>query len=319
VREKAAMTEQELLQAEPIAVPTDSKWLAGISPDQPVCEVAGRVLAARLKAVCHALPLAAEKSDEDVEYVHQLRISVRRAVEAVRIFSGLIEQTDVDGLRDRLRQIRIAADDARNWDVMAERFSHGGDIPAKFLEQIKARRREVQGPIVSVCQEIMADACETRIGQLVQEVESHRHGDGRRRFGQEAPRCLASVVKKFFKAATFHVASDESLHSLRIRTKKLRYTMEIVAVAFDSDFRKKLYPQVTLFQDLLGTVNDHATAKTWFGDWLSKSGDAAEQAFLEGLLLSEQRATEDLRAAFLATWTSKVVSGLKRQFRPYRV
>ena len=39
---------------------------------------------------------------------------------------------------------------------------------------------------------------------------------------------------------------------LRIRTKKLRYTMEIVAVAFDSAFRKKLYPQVTLFQDLLG-------------------------------------------------------------------
>ena len=82
------MTEQELLEAEPTAVPTDSKWTAGISPDQPVCEVAGRVLDARLKAVCQSLPLAAEKSDEDVEHVHQLRISVRRAVEAVRVFSG---------------------------------------------------------------------------------------------------------------------------------------------------------------------------------------------------------------------------------------
>ena len=38
------MTEQALLEAEPAAVPTDSKWIAGISPDQPVCEVAGRVL-----------------------------------------------------------------------------------------------------------------------------------------------------------------------------------------------------------------------------------------------------------------------------------
>ena len=27
---------------------------------------------------------------------------------------------------------------------------------------------------------------------------------------------------------------------------------------------------------------------------------------MEGLLLAEQRATEDLRAAFLATWTPKV-------------
>ena len=228
-----------LLEAEPAAVATDSKWTAGISPDQPVCEVAGRVLAARLKAVCQSLPLAAEKSDEDVEYVHQLRISVRRAVEALRVFSGLMEEAEVDALRDRLRRIRLAADDARNWDVMAERFSHGGGIPAKIVEQIKARRREVQGPIVAVYQEITADACEAKIEKLVQEVESHRQGDGKRRFGRQAPQYLAPVVKKFFKAAESDLTTDESLHGLRIRTKKLRYTMEIVAVAFDSAFRKR--------------------------------------------------------------------------------
>jgi len=99
--------------------------------------------------------------------------------------------------------------------------------------------------------------------------------------------------------------------------KKLRYTMEIVAVAFDSEFRKKLYPQVTLFQDLLGTVNDHATAKILFRDWLSKSENAEEKAFLEGLLLAEKRASDDLRAGFLATWTPQVVSGLKQEFRAY--
>ena len=58
-------------------------------------------------------------------------------------------------------------------------------------------------------------------------------------------------------------------------------------------------------------------AKALFTDWLSKSEDAEQKVFLEGLLLAEERATEDLRAAFLATWTPKVVSGLKRQFRDY--
>jgi CHAD domain-containing protein len=243
------------------------------------------------------------------------QFSVRRATEAVRVFSGLIDEAEANALRDRLRRIRLAADEARNWDVMAERFSHGGDIPAKFLEQIKARRREVQGPIVAAHQEIMADAYEAKIEKLVQEVESHRHGEGKRRFGREAPQYLIPVVKKFFKAAESDLTTDESLHGLRIRTKKLRYTMEIVAVAFDSAFRKRLYPQVTLFQDLLGTVNDHVTAKTLFGDWLSKAEDAQQKAFLEGLLLAEERATEDLRTAFLATWTP--VSRLKRQFRAY--
>ncbi len=309
------MTEQALLEAEPTEVSADSKWIAGISPNQPVCEVAGRVLDARLKAVCHALPLAAEKSDEDAEHVHQLRISVRRAVEAVRVFSGLMERAEVEALRNRLRRIRLAADEARNWDVMAERFCQGGDFPAKILEQIQARRREVQRPIVAVYQQFTVDGCEAKIEKLVQAVESYRHGEGRRCFGRQAPQYLASVVKKFFKTAESDLSTDESLHALRICTKKLRYTMEIVALAFDSAFRRELYSQVTLFQDLLGTVNDHATAKTLFQDWRSKSESAEQRAFLEGLLLAEERANEDLRAAFLATWTPKVVAGLKRQFR----
>ena len=311
------MADQALLETEQAAVPTESKWVFGISPDQPVCEVAGRVLNARLNAVCHCLPLAAEKSEEDVEHVHQLRISVRRAFEAVRIFSGLMEEAEANALRSRLRQIRLAADEARNWDVMTERFSHGGDISAKLLDQIKDRRREVQGPIVAVYQEMSADACETKIDKLVQDVESHNHGEGKQRFGRQAPQYLAPAVKKFFKAAGSDLGSDEALHALRIRTKKLRYTMEIVAVTFDAAFRKKLYPQVTLFQDLLGSVNDHVTARLLFRDWPSKSEDTEQKTFLEGLLLAEERATDDLRAAFLATWTPKVVSRLKRQFRAY--
>ena len=103
------MSEQNVLEPEPVVAATDGKWIGGISPDQPVCEMAGQVLHARLKAVHHFLPLAAEKSEEDEEYIHQLRIAVRRADEAVRIFAGLIEESDA--LRDRLRRIRRAADE----------------------------------------------------------------------------------------------------------------------------------------------------------------------------------------------------------------
>ena len=99
------------------------------------------------------------------------------------------------------------------------------------------------------------------------------------------------MVAKFFEATESDLATDEALHALRIRSKKVRYTMEIVAVAFDSAFREKLYPQMTVLQDVLGTVNDHATALTLFGQWLSKSEAVAERAFLEGLVLAEQQAT----------------------------
>lgn len=202
---------------------------------------------------------------------------------------------------------------------MADRFSGGtgAGISGRIFEQIKARRRELQGPIVAVRQEIEAAGYEQKIDKLLEDVASNHRGDGKRRFGRQAAKYLAPVVRKFFKAAASDLTTAESLHALRIRTKKLRYTMEIVAVAFDSAFRRKLYPQVTLFQDLLGTVNDHATAKRLFQDLLAKSATVEERAFLEGLLLAEERATEDLQTTLLATWTSKAISGLKRQFRAY--
>ena len=312
------MTKERTLVAEPTQViPADSNWIEGISPNQSVCKVASRVLNTRLMAVCRWLPLAAENSDEDIEYVHQLRLSVRRAVEAARVFSGLIEEAKYEELRKKLRRIRLAADDARNWDVLCGRVSHGGYIPATLLEQIKAGRRKVQEPITTAYQECRTEACGEKFEKLVQDVESHEYGEGKRRFVRHARKYLRPVVKKFFQAAQSDLTTYKSLHGLRIRTKKLGYTMEIVAVAFAPAFRKNLYPQVALFQNLLGTMNDHATERSMFRDLLSKSESLEQKAFLEGLLLAEERASDDLKAGFLAIWTPKVVSDLGRQFRAY--
>jgi CHAD domain-containing protein len=311
------MADHMLLETQPIEIPTDSKWITGIASDQRICEVAGRVLSARLNCACRSLALAAEKSDEDVEHVHRLRISVRRAVEAVRVFAGLMEKADVDALRDRLRRIRLASDDARNLDVLMERFAHGDGLPARLLEQIRVRRQEVQGAIAAVHQEITPQDCEKMIEQLVQQVTFHRQGEGKQQFRRLAPKYLTGSVKKFFNAAESDLTSEDSLHALRIRTKKLRYTMEIVAIAFDSTFRKRLYAQVTHFQDLLGTVNDHVTARTLFRDLQSKAENAEERAFFDGVLLAERRAVEDLRATFYAVWTPRSVSKLKRQFQSH--
>jgi len=297
-------------------IPADSNWIEGISPNQSVCKVASRVLDTRLKAVCHWLPLAAENSGENIEYVHQLRLSVRRAVAAARVFSGLID-ADYDELREKLRHIRLAADEARNWDVLCGQFSNGGDIPAKFLEQIKAGRRKAQESIVAAYQKYKAEACKEKFEKLVLDVESHGGGGGKRRFVRQARKYLKPVVKKFIKATESDLSTDESLHALRIRTKKLGYTMEILAVAFDPAFRKKLYPQITLIQRLLGTMNDHATAKSVFKDLLSKAKSVEQKAFLNGLLMAEERASDDFKAGFLAIWTPKVVSDLDHQFRAY--
>ena len=104
------------------------KWVSGVLPGHSVGKAASRILEARLQAVWHWLPLAAERSDEDVEHVHHLRIATRRAVESLRLFSELVPEEAYRDIRAKLRRIRLAADAARNWDVLSDMFQHCPDV-----------------------------------------------------------------------------------------------------------------------------------------------------------------------------------------------
>ncbi len=298
----------------------EGKWIKGISPKQPLHEVSSLVLKSRLSAILHWLPLAADRSDEDVEYVHQLRVSTRRAVEAVRVFSGLLPEAAYQDLRGKLRQVRLAADEARNLDVLCAEFVRCADASCEetckqIADTVRQRRRDAQQPIVAVREELADANFQEQITEILAEIESAGEDASKPTFGRQARRYLKPVLKKFFQAAEADLSDDEALHRLRIRTKKLRYTMEIVDVAFEPCFRKKLYPRVTALQDIMGAVNDHATAKNVFGDWISKSDDPRQNAFFRGILLAEMKAHEDLRQAFQLIWTPKAARKLQRQFR----
>jgi CHAD domain-containing protein len=302
--------------------PADGKWVKGISRDLPTGEVAYRVFYARWKSVWHWLPLAAEQHAHDIEYVHQLRISTRRLMQAVRIFSDWLPDPAGDDLRALLRRVRVAADEARNWDVLWDRFL-GRDagpregVLARMREQIHARRLAAQPALTSVYQQLSGECFDAQMERLLEQTFCQTQGQRQadRPFGRQANRCLKAVVKKFFQAAGEDLSGDEALHNLRIRAKKLRYTMEIVAVAFDPAFREKLYLKISVLQDVMGLVNDHAMVRTLVGDWLAASSDIEERAFLQGWLIAEARTHQDLREAFLAMWTPQTVTRLRRQFR----
>jgi CHAD domain-containing protein len=314
--------EQALLPLPAPPPPSNSKWANDVSANQRVGKAARRILAARFKAVWHWLPLAVERSDEDIEHVHQLRISVRRALAALRVFASLLADEVREGFRSKLRQLRLAADGARNWDVLGDRFLHCADEPAddvtaQILGQIHRRRREAQQPLVDCYRDLAANGFKQQIDAVLNALRSARRRRANRAFGQQARRYLRPAVKRFLAAADADLSDDEALHGLRIRTKKLRYTMEIVAVAFAPGFREKLYPRISVLQDVMGTVNDHVTTKMLLRDWLQRSQAVEERAFLRGVLLAESIAHEDVRQEFLAVCTPAMVRRLRRQFSVY--
>ncbi len=300
------------------------KWCTGVRPDQSAVEVARYVLGVRLQTVRDRLPYAALESDKDVEHVHQLRIATRRAVEAVRLFARCLPSGATDAVRETLREIRRAADGARNLDVLGQLLQDcpdvaGADVVPRLRAEIARRREVVQQPILEMHERWVADDCDGRVRQLLAALGGKRRRKAKRTYTRYVRSALRREVRKFFEAAEADLADESALHSLRISVKKLRYTMELVAVAFAPSFRKDLYPQISLLQELMGIVNDHAMGQAFFRDWSAEAPDPQQRLFLAGMMLAEARAHRDVRQAFFTLWTPRYRSDLRRQFDAFGV
>jgi CHAD domain-containing protein len=299
-----------------------TRWVPQVTARQPLREAAHQILTTRLCAVPYYLELAAGKANEDPEHVHQLRVSTRRAVEAVRTFSNLFPHSAHRHLLDSLRTIRRAADEARNLDVLCERLAvvssqDHDSVGLAFLQELQAQREHAQLPIVQIRQSVADNGFTRSVVGLLEQIRTDDSRRGTQRFRKQAPRYLKSAVKKFCRACKRDLTDDLAFHNLRIRAKRLRYRMEILAAAFPSDFRRQLYPRLVVLQDAMGVVNDHATALDLFRRWAANCPDRERLAFFEGVLMAETHAHRDLQSAFLATWLSDQLPRLRKRFAKF--
>jgi CHAD domain-containing protein len=295
------------------------KWLADVSPDEPLEDVARRALEARLALVWHYLPRAAEEPEE-MENVHLLRVSTRRAMAALQIFDALLPMRRAVWMNKQLKRIRQAAGNARDLDVLAERLKQRiedhGEPSRQLVKYVERLRAAAQKPIEKSCRKLeRRDFCR-RQEAFVERVRLHGKADQliRPTFGQAARRSLTLLVEDFFSAAAADFSDYAALHAFRIQGKQLRYAMEIFAGACDRALRDELYPVIELLQEKLGRINDHATAGRLFADWLADpaAGDAAE--ILPVLLAEEAQALDACRQEFFRWWTADRASQLRRRF-----
>ena len=296
------------------------KWIPGVSPDDRTSDVARRTLRSRLAAVHHYLPLAAEKSDEDNEYVHELRVATRRTTAALRLYADMLPRRRTARMERHLKQIRRAAGDARDCDVLAQRLSEGhADAEAqRFLERVRSRRRKAQRPIQAFYRRLKKD---DRFDRWVKNLLRGVRPRGKTKaepkdplFGVWAGTHLRRIVKRFFKAAPTGDTDVPALHRLRIRAKELRYAMELLAGAFRPDFVETLYPIVEILQQQLGEISDHAIALASIRPRIGSADDPAEADHLRTLLEDEQAGLDRTRRAFLQWWTPQRKDDLCARF-----
>jgi CHAD domain-containing protein len=294
-----------------------SKWVEGIHPEGSVAEAAKLSLSSRLEAVSHWLPLAAAQAEQDVEYVHQLRVSTRRAVAALRLYCDWLPAKKSRWVKKRLKKIRRAAGAARDLDVLAERFrrelSDGG---SQLLDEIASRRAAAQPVIVKIDEHLRhEDRLIRHVRQLLDRIRP-RNGKANKAqqpsdFRSWARERLAETAIGFFAAIPSDMSDTAALHQLRIRGKALRYAIELLAPAFGPELRSEHYPVVEELQERLGKINDHVVGARHLREWSAATSGEGNKLALDQLVRRDTARLAEQIQAFHEWWTSERVDSLR--------
>ena len=293
----------------------DGKWITGLTADTPLPEAARHVLFVRLEVVRDHLPKVVDEADRDPEHVHQLRVAIRRADAALRLFEPCLPRKAYKGARERLRHLRRAAGEARDWDVFllrladqrkrrAEEEEAGLDLLAGYA---LGRRAAAQTELAAAVAEQRQDF-EPHLTDLILAVRAPDEDVGGKTLAALARTKLARLRERLEEAASGDLNDYAHLHQVRIAGKRLRYAMEVFADCFAPPFREELYPRVEEMQEVLGRANDHHVA----GAVLSalrrrlRGGGAVPwgryRPGVERLLRYHLRALPRERRAFLKWW-----------------
>jgi CHAD domain-containing protein len=292
------------------------KWIEGLVPDGGVCEAARLSLEPRLKAVAHWLPLAAHQSSEDVEYVHRLRVATRRATATLKLYRDWLPRRHYRWLKRRLREIRRAAGDARDLDVMVERMRRdAGDRAAGLLKQIAGQRTAAQPAIVDVATRCCeADRFLRRVFLLLAAIGPRgKNGKDEKQacFRHWAHQRLEEIVARSFAALPDNSDDPAALHRFRIRVKALRYAIELLAPAFGPELREVQYPVVGQLQQRLGRINDHVTGAARLGEWSRATDDVQLHELLDTLEQREHVRLAETVAEFRLWWTPERIAAMR--------
>lgn len=304
----------------------NGKWIPDLSATTPLADAARRVLTVRLEVVRDYLPLALREPDKDPEYVHQLRVGTRRARAALDIFAACLSPKVGRSARKRLRRIRRAAGEARDWDVfLADLVAWAAEKPDKhrpgldFLTGYAVVQRQAAQVHLEEAGRRFPFSFDRFLADTVAAVQEPQDRE-LATLNDLARPLLSAQVKELEQAVVGDLEDYEHLHRVRIIGKRLRYAMEVFADCFTPQFREELYPAVEEMQEILGRANDSHVASGRLEALrarLRAQLPAEWKRFrlgFEGLLRFHQRRLPKERRQFLAWWGRWQKSGGLKTF-----
>jgi CHAD domain-containing protein len=298
----------------------DSRIAVALSPDEPAQRAVGRVLARILEVL--VANEAGVREDIDSEFLHDLRVAVRRTRSVLGQLKGVFPEAETERFAEDLRWLGQVTGPTRDLDVFLLDLP-GLETEVGPLEPLRALVLEQREEAL---RDLRAALDSPRYRALIEDWSSFL-GDS-----MPGPRGKAAVetvvtprIRKLAKrvaregAAIGRDTPAEAMHELRKRAKKLRYLTEFFGPLYgDGGRTSACVKQVKGLQSKLGTLQDLAVqaerVRGYAGALLGRRGVEADDLMAVGVLvdrlerrrsklhatLAEGYDADGLRAAYAA-------------------
>jgi CHAD domain-containing protein len=264
-----------------------------LAASDTLAAAAERALALGLAGLKHQERLAASG---DVEGLHQLRVATRRVRASIELFASILHATQVRIWQRDLPWLAALAGAVRECDVIAETMrQRAPKIDPKLAESLQPiydalieRRAEEHHRLAEA---LASERYRALLARL--ERPALRKAGAHSQLGPHAPRLVRPMVTSVFRTGTRLKAGapPEVVHHLRVRVKRLRYALEMLA-SFGGKRHKKAVRRLEDLQDLLGTFNDVTIAIGWLIAYGETPGVAPAAALAAGAMVQSLRARE---------------------------
>jgi CHAD domain-containing protein len=238
----------------------------------PLRPAAKCILRSRLRSATRLVKDVSAGCIRKPEYIHQLRVAIRRAEAAISAFEPELRPGAVARARRRLRTVRKAAGAVRDCDVHRTLLK---SIPGLESDEQRPALKYLEKRLTlarrAAADEVLGIAGRKRVRKL--QKARRRLLDLPRRSDKVAvspPTLLGAGVRTLSEAAVAareagegDLSNLDNLHALRVAAKQVRYAVEIFRHCLPDSLCDSTLTNLREFQAVLGRVNDARQMSSW--------------------------------------------------------
>ncbi|REJ94817.1 MAG: CHAD domain-containing protein [Planctomycetota bacterium] len=243
------------------------------------------------------------------EDVHKLRIATRRVDAFLRTFAVVTPRRRARKLSRELRRVRRAAGDVRNLDVLIERTApestdHDGSTEGDWVvAQLRRRRDRAARRLSKTLRSIHSKRFRGQLARLKKRLRWRGSGSEPSIASAAAP-LIRPEVDRFLAATSCDLSDISRLHRMRLRGKRLRYSLELLVALLPQDERLgRLKAALKQMQEQLGDLNDRATAIEILRQVRDTAENRSHEAEVDSLIEIQRRELTERHRTFLTWWS----------------